>query len=317
MLGRDDSGARRTNRALQSWLEDCGEPFFAFVHYNETHLPFRPPAPYNRLFMPPGVDAAQISTVNQDCNQYLAGAVEMTEEDFAILTALYDGELRYVDMRLQEIAQALMRQGRWERTLFIVTADHGENLGEHHMMSHKFVLYDTLLRVPLLIRCPGLVPQGFVVDELAQLTDILPTVLALTGLSADDQRLPGRALIKDGQATPGPGFTISERHRPSLAVFQKRYPQFDARKYDVRQKAIRTRREKFIWRSDEANELYDLARDPGEEQNLVECECARADTLRRALFDWFAGIERTEGDGQEPVMDAVMRKQLRGLGYIE
>ncbi|OFV87191.1 MAG: hypothetical protein A3J75_02445 [Acidobacteria bacterium RBG_16_68_9] len=287
------------------------------MHYNETHLPFRPPAPYNRLFVPPGVDTARINAVNQDCNGYVAGAVHMTEEDFVILTALYDGELRYVDMRLQEVAQTLIRQGRWDRTVVIVTADHGENLGEHHMMSHKFSLYDTLLRVPLIIRSPRLVPRGFVVDELAQLTDIVPTVLALAGVAADDGRLPGRALIKDGQATPGPAFTISERHRPNLTAFQQRYPQFDTRKYDVRQKAIRTRREKLIWHSDEANELYDLVRDPHETDNLIERDSERAEVLRRTLFDWFASTERWESEAQEPAMDAVMRRQLRGLGYIE
>jgi len=317
VLGRDDSGARRTNRALGAWLEQGGEPFFAFVHYNEPHLPFRPPGPYDRMFMPRGITSARINAVNQDANQYIAGAVQMTEEDFVILNALYDGELRYADMRLQEIADALVRQGRWDRTVLIVTADHGENLGEHHMMGHKFVLCDTLLRIPLIMRCPRLIPQGFVVDELAQLTDITPTVLDFAGVETDGGRLSGRALIKDGQATPGPAFAIAERHRPNLTVFQQRFPQFDVRRYEVRQKAIRTRREKFIWHSDEANEFYDLIRDPGEEDNLVESEAQRAEALRRALFDWFAGIERSEGDGRAPAMDAAMRGQLERLGDIE
>lgn len=317
LLRRDDSGARRTNRALLRWVGESQEPFFAFVHYNETHLRFHPPPPYDRIFMPKEIGAARVRAVNQDCNAYIAGAVGMTEEDFAILTALYDGELRYADMRLREIAEGLTRLGRWDRTLMIVTADHGENLGEHRMMSHKFVLYDTLLRIPLIMRWPERIPRGFVVDELAQTTDLLPTILAMAGTEAGPTALPGRPLVRDGQATAGPAFTISERSRPNLAAFRRRYPQFDTRAFDVRKKAIRTRREKYIWHSDEADEYFDLARDPGEEHNRIEQEGERAEQLRRALFDWVASVERFADDAQGPELDALMRQQLERLGYIE
>jgi len=317
LLRRDDSGARRTNHALKRWLASSPEPFFAFVHYNETHLRFHPPPPYDRMFLPRGVTASRAAAVNQDCNKYIAGQVEMTPEDFAILRALYDGEFRYVDNRLREIADFLRARGEWDRTLYIVTGDHGENLGEHGMMSHKFVLYDTLLRVPLLLRCPPRVPQGFVVDELAQMTDILPTVLRVLGIAEDTGRVQGRALLDDGRATPGPAFTISEKFRPSLVGFQKRFPSFDTRPFDVRKKAIRTKREKFIWHSDEANEFYDLIEDPGEEHNLIEREAARADALRRQLFDWLASAEKFESDAQAPELDDLMRQQLQGLGYMD
>jgi len=317
LLRRDDSGARRTNHALKRWLASGREPFFAFVHYNETHLRFHPPPPYDRMFLPRGVTAARVAAVNQDCNKYIAGAVPMTPEDFAILTALYDGEFRYVDNRLREIADFLQARNEWDRTLYIVTGDHGENLGEHGMMSHKFVLYDTLLRVPLLLRCPPRVPQGFVVDELAQMTDILPTVLRVLGIPEDTGPVQGRPLIEDGRATPGPAFTISEKFRPSLAGFHKRFPNFDTRSFDVRKKAIRTKREKFIWHSDEANEFYDLIEDPGEEDNLIERDAARADALRRQLFDWLAAAEKFESDAQAPELDDLMRQQLQGLGYMD
>lgn len=316
VLGRADSGARRTNLALLDWINSVEDPFFALVHYNETHLRFHPPAPYDRIFMPRNVTGTQIRNVNQDCNAYIAGAVPMGDEDFAILTALYDGELRYVDMRLKEVADALAAQGRWDNTLFIVTADHGENLGEHGMMSHKFVLFDTLLRVPLIMRCPTRLPQGYTVEEFAQPTDIMPTILELAGIEPAEN-VQGRALLKEGQVTPGPEFAISEKFRPNLSAFRRRFPEFDVRPYDVRKKAIRTRREKFVWHSDEANEFYDLARDPGELHNCIEEEPERAEALRRMLFDWLASIEHFETDGSAPELDALMRQQLERLGYIE
>lgn len=317
LLGRDDSGARRTNRALLDWIGSGRRPFFAFVHYNETHLRFHPPAPYDRMFLSGRWTKERVRRVNQDCNAYIAGAVPMSEEDFAILTALYDGELRYADSRLAEVAEFLRRRGEWDRTLMIVTADHGENLGDHGMMSHKFVLYDTLIRIPLILRCPPAIPAGFLLDELAQTTDILPTILEIAGVAAEAGRFQGRPLIVGGRATPGPAFTISERSRPNLTAFRQRFPGFDARRFDVIRKAIRTRREKFIWHSSGECEFYDLERDPGELDNLIFRERQRSEALRQQLADWAASIER--GDGEEPPreMDTLMRRQLERLGYLE
>jgi arylsulfatase A-like enzyme len=317
ILRRRDAGARRSNEALKRWLADGDQPFFAFVHFNETHLPYQPPPPYDRVFLPRNVGAARLRSVNQDANKRLAGQVEMSEEDFAILTALYDGGLRYADHRLNEIADFLRARNEWDRTLLIVTADHGEHLGERGLMGHRVGLYDTVLRVPLVIHCPGRVPQGFVVEDLAQTTDIAPTVLRLLDITDDGARMQGRALLDGGRATAGPAFAIAERFRPNLSVLRQRFPQFDTRFLDVRTKTIRTRREKFIWRSDEANEFYDLAVDPGERTNLIEHAAERADALRRQLFDWLADVEKFETDDSDPAIDDAVRRQLQGLGYLD
>jgi arylsulfatase A-like enzyme len=310
LLRRNDSGARRTNRALKRWLAASDQPFFAFVQYHEAHLPFRPPPPYDRMFLPRGVTAQRAAAVNQDCDAYIAGRIAMSEEDLAILTALYDGEVRYVDTRLSEVAELLQTRGVWNRTLCVVVGDHGEHLGEHRMLGHKLRLDDTLLRVPLLLRCPERVPQGFVIDELAQTTDVLPTILRLLDISPEAGRLHGRALIVDGRATAGTGFAMAESFRPDLTAFRRRFPDFDTRPLDVRAKVIRTKREKFIWHSDEANELYDLAADPGELDNLVERDAARAEALRRQLFDWLASVEHFEAE-RTATREATERRESR------
>jgi len=317
LLRRKDAGARRTTEALKKWLAARDEPFFAFVHYNEAHLPYQPPPPFDRMFMPKDLSVPRARALLQDCNRYVAGQIEMTADDRVMLTALYDGALRSIDHRLREVAELLRECGEWERTLCIVTGDHGEYLGAHGMMGHTFGLYDDLLRVPLLLRWPRGIPQGFVVDEFAQTTDLLPTILHLAGISEDGRKGQGRALLDNGRATAGPAFTITERFRPNLSAFQTQFPTFDTRPFDVRQKAIRTRREKFIWHSDEANELYDLTADPGEEQNLAEREAERADALRRQLFDWLASVEQFEPREQAPELDGLMREQLHGLGYAD
>jgi arylsulfatase A-like enzyme len=315
VLGRTDAGARRTNRALLAWLERVEEPFFAFAYYGEADLPLRPPAPYDRMFMPTGIAPAQVRSVHHDSAAVAAGERPATAEDARVLNALYDGALRYVDLRLQELAAALARQGRWERTLFLVLGDHGSYLGEHGRVGHLFGLHDTVLCTPFILRGPQAVPAGFVVDELVQPTDVLPTILALAGAAALDG-LPGRPIIRDGQVSAGPAFAIAEGFRPNLSALRRRFPKLDEERLAVRRKAIRTRREKFIWRSDEANELYDLTRDPGEEHNLIERAADRAETLRQALFDWLASTERAEHE-HEQTPSAVTRRQLQRLGELE
>jgi arylsulfatase A-like enzyme len=317
LLRRGDSGARRTNHALRRWLTADDRPFFAFVHYNETHLPLHPPRPYDRMYLPHGVTAARVRTVNQDGDKYLARQVHMGEEDFTILRALYDGGLRYTDMRLREVAELLRAAGQWERTLLIITGSHGENLGEHGMVGHKWGLHDTLLRVPLVLRCPLHVPQGYVVDELAQTTDILPTILRVLDLPVEDGTVQGRPLIEHGRATPGVGFAITERFRPNLTRLQQRFAALDLRPFDSRQKAISTRREKFVWQSDEANQLYDVIADPGEERDVIEDQPQRAEVLRHQLFDWLASVEQSEAAEPASEFEALTRHSLQALGDVD
>jgi len=287
LLRRKDAGARRTNQALRRWIASGTQPFFAFVHYHELHLSITPPSPYDRMFASsPSTDAATRRI------------------------ARYDGALRYVDARVREIADFLQARGEWERTAFIVTGSHGVDLGEPATAARRLSLSDAWLRVPLIVRCPSQVPQGFSVDDIAQTTDVLPTILRLAGIAVDGSRVQGRALFDAGRATPGPAFAVAERFRPNLAALRTRFPDADTRAFDVRRKAIRSRREKFVWHSDEANEFYDLIADPGESDNRIERDVGRADRLRRQLFDWLATVEQAETVEAMPELD----EQVQGAG---
>ena len=274
VLGRGDAGARRSTQALLDWLAAERQPFFALVHYREAVRPMRPPAPYDRTFMPTALTAAQARTANQAGN---ATPHAVSPDEAAVLVALHDGALRYADLRLKQIADALAADGRWEQTLFIVTASYGEDLGDAGSVGGPPALRDAMLRVPLVLRCPRRIPAGFVVEEFAQPTDLLPTVAALTGCALDAP-VQGRALLSTAGATVGPAAVMAEAFRGATS--------------SVRRKVIRTRREKLVWQSDEANILYDLGRDPGERHNLAGADPERADRLRRGLFDWLAESER-------------------------
>ena len=283
VLGRGDNGARRTNRTLLDWTAASDAPFFAYVSYRETEPPWNPPAPYDRSFV------TGPKEVRRDA---LPGS--LGEAEVAHANALYDGALRYLDMRIKELVDGLAACGKSEETLIVLTADHGLDLGEHARLGSGFDLSDTALRIPLLFRCPGRVPSGFVVEDLVQPTDVLPSVLAIAGLDASEARTHGRVLLAGGRAAPAGEFAIAEQYRRNLDDARRRATGSEARPLDVRMKAIRTRRAKFVWHSDEANELYDLVRDPGERQNLAEDAPAWAGDLRRRLFDWLSSVEQAE-----------------------
>jgi len=253
VLGRGDAGARRTTQALLEWMDDSEEPFAALVVYREPASALPPPAPYDRMFADGDADPR---------------------------AAWHDGALRYVDLRLREVADALTAAGRWERTLVLVTATHGQSLDGQTAGDPCFS--PAGLHIPLLLRAPGRVPRGFVVDEIAQLTDIAPTILSLAHVAAPDAPMQGRALLRDGAATPGPSFAFAEAFR--------REPT------DLRRKAIRGGRTQFVWRSDEANAFYDVGRDGESGGDRLAAEVTRADALRRALFEWLASSERWTRD---------------------
>jgi arylsulfatase A-like enzyme len=253
VLGRGDGGARRTTQALLDWLQDVAEPFAALVVYREPASPLPPPAPYDRMF---------------------------AEADTPPHIAWHDGALRYVDLRLREVADALIASGRWDQTLVVVTATHGQPLEAPGGAEPSFS--PAGLHVPLLLRAPGRVPRGFVVEETAQLTDVAPTILALANVAAPDAPMQGRPLLHDGAATPGPSFAFAEAFRRDPG--------------DLRRKAIRGGRAQFVWRSDEANTFYDVGRDGESGPDRLAVEVTRADRLRRALFDWLASSERWTRD---------------------
>lgn len=287
LLRRADAGGRRTNEAVREWLSGVDGPYFAFLHYDEPRLPLNANIAPDAAFLDDEVASLRLRPSAQDVEAYVAGVEQLTGLERRLLIAHYDSALRYVDQRLADVATMLRDRGEWERTLLVVTSDHGQSFGEHGLFGNRVGLHDELLRVPLLLRCPGLVPQGFVVEEIAQTVDIAPTVLALLGIAVPDS-MQGRELFARGRVTPGPEFAVAERYRSDLSAVRRRFPDADLSRWETRSKVIRSRKEKLVWRSDENNELFDLETDPGEEHNRIAADVSRADTLRHALFAWFS-----------------------------
>ena len=312
--------AERTNRAVQAWLDnrrDETAPFFLFVHYNEAHTTYHPPRPYNRQFLPVN-DLKRALRVNQDPYRYVAGAAGMSEEEFSFLSGLYDGEIAYLDEKLEELIGFLRGRDLLDDTVVILTADHGENLGEHGLMGHVFCVYDTLLHVPLVLRYPRRWGSPRRERGLVQTVDVFATIAHLLGLEAPllEQQLQGYSLLPEA-LNGRPGYAVAERAQRSLRKIFRNYPSFDYSGLERAQRAIRTPDQKYIWASDGRYEMYDVRADPEERHNLIERERDGASNLQSTLADWrlrHMAVEET--DAVAPELDEELRRHLQGLGYI-
>jgi arylsulfatase A-like enzyme/Flp pilus assembly protein TadD len=259
---------RRGEKVLEEALAWIGpgdaEPFFAFLHLFDPHRPYDPPAPFA-----PGVND---------------------------LDALYRGEVSYVDSLLQRLLASLDQRGLSESTLLVVTADHGESLGEHGEDTHGFFLYQSTLHVPLLMRAPGIRP-GQRVGALVRTIDIAPTVLELLGVEPP-RGVEGVSFVAASGEVRSPDVeAYSETFVPRLAFGWSEL------------RSLRRRNWKLILAP--RSELYDLDSDPGEERNRISEEGDIARGLRAGLDE----LPGHEGAGPERV-DQETLGSLRALGYL-
>jgi len=317
VMGRRDSGARYVNKQVSvalRRLQADDRPFFMFVHYEEPHALYRPPNKYNR-YLPDGVSLTQAKRVNQDQWKYFVDPTLMDGKDFEILTALYDGEITYVDIRVAEVLDWLEWAGILDQTMVIITSDHGENIGDHQLMGHGYCLYDTLLHVPLVIHYPrGMTSPGRVAHQV-QTLDLLPTILAMLGDTSSHvyRSLQGYNLL----SSTGRDYTVAEQAHPDITTFRERFPSADVSRYDRALKMIRTERYKYIWSSDGNSELYDLRSDPDERCNIIGEHPDIADDLDRLLTEWRSSFEAASPTDQVPEFDEEVKARLRALGYLE
>jgi arylsulfatase A-like enzyme len=289
-------------------------PFFMFMHYEDTHAPYRLPKRYGR-FLTDKMTVADALKVNQDPWKYLIAPDMMSDKDFKTLVQLYDSEIYYVDSRIGQVVDTLKQYGMLDNTMVIVTADHGENLGDHNMMAHKYCLYDTLLHVPLVIHYPKGTTASGRVSAQVQTLDIVPTILNMVGETDSDtlRSLQGYDLLSAMRRE----FTIAEQSRPDLSKFYTRFPGVDVSRFDRSLTMIRDAQYKFIWASDGRHELYDRTSDPSEEHNLRDELPAVAAERHARLENWRASFEQTVPTTAAPEFDEEVVERLKALGYLE
>jgi len=317
-----DDGAARTTGWIEDWLADRsdGRPFFLLANYLEPHLEYRPPRRLAEEFLPDDVDYETAMEVPQQPWEYLAGNVTLGDRDLEVLRGLYRAEIAHVDEQLAAIRDALVAAGEWEDTILVVTADHGENIGDHGMMDHQYCLYDTLVHVPLVIH-GGAFTGGDDLTDLVSLADLAPTLLDVAGIDAPEARstFQGRSFHPDADA-PAREFVVGEytAPMPSMAALERHVDDLPESVYtfDRSLRAIRTEEYKLVRGSDGSRRLYDLRTDPGETRDVTADEPETVARLERRLDQWLHTIEQADTDGSVSI-EGQRKAQLEQLGYLQ
>jgi arylsulfatase A-like enzyme len=316
---RYDYGARRINKIVGKLLHDelarSGKPFFIFINYLDPHLIYKAPEPFFGMFLARNISKKNALSINQDAWGYMGGIIPMTEADFEVLRALYDAELFYLDYRIGEVYEFLKEKNLLDNTLLIISSDHGESIGEHNLMDHQYCLYDTLLKVPLIIRFPGVFEGRKRISNVVQTTDIFPTIMEI--LNFKDQNplegVQGESLLKNGNSR----FAISEyiAPQPSIEAIRRRYPKGDFSKYDRSLTSIRSYNWKLIVPSDGKDELYNILEDPVETKNLMSIHNDIYKNMHSKIDSWIRdNREDVEDEGTH--VSAEIKKRLEALGYF-
>ncbi|HYS77750.1 MAG TPA: sulfatase [Candidatus Dormibacteraeota bacterium] len=304
----EDAGASLVNNRVERWLEwregtpARDQPFFMFINYLEPHLPYDPPEPERSRFVAPGTDPAAVERLRRFKHplevKYVLGLGGLQPGDLGILSDLYDGEIAYIDRRVGELAGLFRTRGILDDTVVVITSDHGEAIGNHGFLDHKLNVFEELLRIPLVVRYPPAVAAGQRIKGPVMLQDLYPTLLGLAGISpagapAGDPvprealPLPGVSGLPRGGPRAAPAI-ISEFSRPIqfLEIIEESFPEARTGPFDRALVAYRVGSEKLHWASDGRHRLYDLARDPGEEDDLAAARPERTATLAAQVESW-------------------------------
>lgn len=309
-----DKSAWLITRKLVKWFRqrDTSRPFFAFVNYLEPHSPYILPSKFRHQFSPNESNVSLPPEV--DPWNYMAGVVDLTPESRRTLTDLYDAAIRYTDHQIGRLITALRDVTQLDKTCVIITADHGENLGDHNLMDHHYSLHETLIHVPLIIRYPNASPRGIDDWRLVQTTDLYPTILAVAGQNGGNTS--GLNLLDKSETRP---FAVAEYLVPNFTVFEQRGLRHKVEHLNRGLLAIRNEKFKYIWASDGQHELHDLCSDPKEKENLMgrSAYVQVQQDLHTKAVQW---LEERLGDlGKSTVAtpDHLIEERLRALGYID
>lgn len=307
--------------AAGAWLagrRSDDRPFFAMVHYFDPHWPYQPPAPYDTMFDPGYRGTVTGSIAEMEVGRTtLRRSGGVLDADTRHLEALYAGDIRYADDEIGKLLGTLERLGLAGNTLVVFTADHGETLHEHDdYFDHGPSVYDTEIRIPLIIGGPGIDAAGRVVTRPASNIDLAPTLLDYAGLSLP-AGYEGRSFL-DSLRDPEPTAVSTER-----ALFAEATKPFGVERNQrwpnrLKARCILHGPWKVIntpWRENRW-ELYDLVADPVEQRNLwgqVQPPREAVDQLAAALEQW-SGTEPGNKTSEAPVDSAVLER-LKSLGY--
>ncbi len=267
--------AEDVTEAALAWLSlPRGRPFFLFLNYYDPHSPFGAPQPHTFEFLPENKRHAQAGTNRRN------------------LVHLYDGEIRYMDLHLGRLFDALREDGTWDETLVVITADHGELFGEKGRWGHGEYLTQEELHVPLIVKYPRGERAAGRSSEPFQPIDLFPLILERAGAEIPRGIQGGGDHPIIAEVYPLPTFAKTGDWR---ALYQ--WPR------------------KYVWNSQGAGGLYDVSVDPREMHELSGRDDAAVAELDVVLHGYLKSLPAPGEQEPERPIDARTQEALRNLGY--
>lgn len=316
-----DSGIVAT--AAREWISESeGKRFFAMVHLYSTHTPYDPPRKFREMYVDPAYDGPVKTFYAAHREAIESGTYTPSAADIRQIRALYHAGVTQADHLIGEIVADLERLAIRDDTLVIVTADHGESLGEQGLWEHNHMV-QTNLRVPLILSWPKTLPQGVRVAARVDEIDVLPTVCELIGLELPSEpgehgRVDGTSLMPlvRGEVPSVRPYSFAENGRFSAI-------QTDRTKLVVLRGMLKAKtfeRAQECWRVSLADpksppRFFDLAVDPHEERNLIHERTAEAELLFRELYAWSASMPIALEKAVQSHRDLEEVERMIGLGY--
>ncbi len=294
-MGSDKEARVKRNAELISaaavqMLDDLpgGRPFFQFVHYWDPHTPYWPPEPYSGMFYEGDPrDPSKTSMLEVRAGPFVGwGWIDEDITDAGYVCAQYDAEIAYNSEHLGAFLEELKARDLYDESLIVAFSDHGEVLDRHEGYFDHHGLYDDNIHVPLIVKLPGAEHAGARVEPMVQMLDLPPTLLRLAGADAPAD-MCGKDLLAVAQGEAG-----YENLFLAEGTWQVK-------------RGVRTRDWKLIraasdtplhnWHGTAVRELYNLAKDPDEQTNLINVERDVACELERRLEKWLLRMHERYG----------------------
>lgn len=289
----------------------AGGPFFLWLHYVNPHAPYTPPAPFDSAFLDAAAESGPRLKVVPDFHEGIFKGWAVPGKDrLGYYVAQYDGEVATVDREVGRVLKALKDSGREDKTVVLLTSDHGESLGEHgYFFDHGENLFDPCLEIPLIVRVPG-GPAARRSAILASSLDVVPTVLDAVKVSYPPD-LGGGSLLPavTGSSARDRERLFAQNDRNLSATWNHRFKVVASPDADGLSFA-----------------LFDKAADPGEKRDVGASLPDDLRVQRRELETLLAQVERewarTRGllEGRPSLPSQMTREacdRLRALGYVE
>lgn len=269
-------------RALE-WLKaNQDKKFFLFLHGYDVHGQSTPPGGFDYRFVDKDYDrqytGAELEQEILREEGLEMGQVKMRDKDVRFWRAIYDEKIQRADEKFKNFLAEFNKLGLSDKTIFVLTSDHGTEFYEHRRFDHGFTLYQELIHVPLIIQLPGQ-RTATPIDNRVSSIDVMPTVLDLLGIDPQDKvkhQMRGQSLVPAMQGSP---------------VKKDIFSETNYREYTYKRSIIAPDGWKLIYTLElRTRELFDLTTDPGETKNLADANPNKADELERRLFAYFKSI---------------------------